>query len=127
MEALAERLYRRWPRRFVVLLQALGFAIVLVTIAPPLMVLGPLVFDLSASEMLLLASVLLSLTVVATVVASVWSRSVRGQVNAWARGDQGDPSGVWHAGARFTQVLSARIVLVALVLGVPVNHVVMHE
>lgn len=127
MEGLAEWLYRRWPRHLMATLQALGLAIVVVTVAPPLLVLAPPVFDLTAGETAIVFAVLVTITVLGTVLASVLSRSTRGRLNAWARGERDDPIAVWHAGTRFTRQLSTRIVLLTLALAVPINHVLMRS
>jgi hypothetical protein len=121
MEAWAEWLYRREPRYFIVIMQALGVVLVLIALGPPSLLIMPSLFDFSAGETALVFGSVVGVTVAATVVASALSRTLRGPLTAWGRGDRRDPMLVWRCGTRLTKQLSTRIILVALVLALPVN------
>jgi adenylate cyclase len=110
MEALAERLYRRWPTKYMGILSWVATAIAYVMLLPLGLVLLDGEVGLTDRETAEMLGVLAVGTFVAMFGAQLSTRRRRRPALAWAGGDRSDPTAAWGAMQAAPRALSSRYV-----------------
>lgn len=104
MEALAERLYRRYRARYLTVAELVGMVLLTTVFVLPSCVLFGVLVDAEGAEQAGLVAIGLVVYPAAVLVAQRWSRRSLRPLVAWLDGDRSDPAAAWTSAQQASMI-----------------------